>query len=136
MQIPAVDVRQWTEFAPIVGVKDIELEVSIDVSVCLFHDGVFERVTEAESALAMEVIIHPLIGGRGLFGDSFERGMRMQESQGGGQAQIGNAVDPHAAIVLRDVPDEPINCVVCVRGLVNCFRISGIDLGGEKKRAF
>src|SRR5579884_1363619 len=78
VQVAVVNVRERAEFAiPVVSVEDVEREMRIGILVGLFHNGVFERVTQAERAVTMEIVIHPLIGGRGLFGDSLERGMGM-----------------------------------------------------------
>ena len=63
MQILGVYVGERTELEiPIEGVVDIEREMGVGVLVGLFENGVFEIVTEAEGAVAVVIIVHPLVG--------------------------------------------------------------------------
>ena len=56
----------------------------VGVFVGLLHDGILEGVAFAEGAVAMHIVVHPLIDGRGLFADCFERGIGMEQGQAGG----------------------------------------------------
>jgi hypothetical protein len=84
----------------------------------------------------MIVVVHPLIDRRGLLADNLERGMRVQQGQGSGEAAVGDSVDAQFAVVVGDVFDEPIHGVVSIVGFVGLFWIFGVVLRGEEKGAF
>jgi hypothetical protein len=70
-----------------------------------------------------------------LFGYGFEGGMRVKKSESGGEAVIGDTKDADAAVVMRNVFDEPFNCVVGISGFVGGFGVGEIDLGGKVEGA-
>ena len=84
----------------------------------------------------MHVVVHPLIDGRSLFADGFQRGMRMKKSQRGGEAVVGDAKHSDLAVVVGDVFDEPFDGVVGVGGFVGGLGIVEVNLGGKFEVAF
>ena len=84
----------------------------------LLHHGVLEGIAQAEGAVAVHVVVHPLVHRRGLFGDRFQRGMRMEQGERGGKAVVGDAEDADAAVVVGYVLDEPVDGVIGVGGFV------------------
>src|SRR6266852_9899616 len=91
VEILGVDVGERTEIEiPLVRVVRLEIEVRVLVLISLLQDGVFEVVALAERSIAVIVVVHPLIDGRGLLADSLERGVWVEKSEGGGQTVVGN----------------------------------------------
>ena len=60
----------------------------------------------------------------------------MEECERCGESVIRDAKDAHAAIVLRDVFDKPIDGVVGIGGFVCRFGIGEVHVGGEVEGAF
>ena len=96
----------------------------VGVLVGLFHHRVFKVVAFAERAVAVVVVIHPLIDGRGLFTHGFQCWMRMQQRQRGGQAVVGDSVHSHFAAVVGDVFHQPLDAVVGVGRFVGGFGVA------------
>ena len=62
VQIFRVDVRERPEVEiPLVSVVGFEVEMRVLVLVGLLHHGVFKVVALAQGAVAVEVVVHPLI---------------------------------------------------------------------------
>ena len=68
-----------------------------------------------------------------MFGDRLECGVGMEESEGGSESVVGDAINANAAIVLRNVFDEPVDGVVSVGSLIGGLGIGEIHLRGEVK---
>ena len=118
-----VGVRKRAELqVPIVGVEAVELEREVRF-VGLHHRGIFVAVAQAEGAVVVKIIAQEHVGGRGLLGNSFERGMRLEHAHHREPATVGDAQEADAAVVVRNVFDEPCNGVVRVRAFVDGFRI-------------
>ena len=64
---------------PGVAVVGIEVEVRVLVLVRLLQHRVLERIALAHRAVAMVVVVHPLVHGRGLLAHRLERRMRMEQ---------------------------------------------------------
>ena len=123
VQVLRVDVRHRAELqVPVVGVVDVEVEVRVLELVRLLVDGVLERVTLAQRAVSMIVVVHPLVGRRRLLADGLERRMRHEQRHRRRQPIVRHAVDPHATIVVRDVLHQPVDRVVRVGRLVHVLR--------------
>ena len=104
MQIFRVDIGERAEIEiPLIGVVRLEFEVRILVLVGLFEHGVFKIVTLAQRAIAMVVVVHPLVDGRGLFADGLEGRVRVQEREPGGQTIVGDSIHPDLSRVVKDV---------------------------------
>ena len=86
---------------PGIGVVGLEVEVRVRVLVRLLVHRVFERVALAQRAVAMVVVVHPLIGGRRLLRDRLQRRMRTQQRHRRGQAVVGDAEHADLAVVVR-----------------------------------
>ena len=106
------------------------------VFVRLLHHRVFEIVAFAQGAVAMVVVVHPLIDGRGLLADRLQRRVRMQKGKRGCQAIVRNTVHPDFAVVVGNILQQPFDRVVGVGSLVGGFRIVEIDPGGQIELAF
>ena len=105
------------------------------VLIGLLQHGVFEGITLTQCAVAVIVIVHPLIDGRCLLADGFERGVRMKEGQTCGEAVVGDSVNAHLAVVVGYVFDEPVDGVVGIVGFVGLLRILGVVLRGKQEDA-
>ena len=105
------------------------------VLVGLLHDGIFEVVALAQRAVAVVVVVHPLIDGRGLLADRLERRMRMQQRERGGEPVVGDAEHSDLAIVIGDIFHQPLDRVVGIGGLVGGLGIVEIDPRGKIENA-
>ena len=75
MEIFGVDVGERAEVEiPLVGVVGVEVEVGVLLFVGLLHHGVFEIVTLAQRAVAVIVVVHPLVGGEACSLTAFSAG--------------------------------------------------------------
>ncbi len=84
VEIVRIRIRERPEVEiPLVGVVGVEVKMLVGVFVGLLHDGIFEGVAFAESAVAVHVVIHPLIDGGGLFADGLQRGIGMEQGEAG-----------------------------------------------------
>src|SRR5215831_9675908 len=101
------------------------------VLVSLFHHGVLEGIAFAQGAVAMIVIVHPLIDRGGLLTDGFERWVGIKKRKSRGQTVIRDSVHAHLAVVIRHVFYEPFDAVISIRRFVRGFWIVQIDLGRE-----
>ena len=138
VEVLRVDVREWTEpQIPLVGVVGAEVEMGIGRLARLLQDGVLEVVALAQRAVAVVVVVHPLVGRRRLFADRLERRMRHEQRHRRREAVVRDAVHPDVAVVVRNVLDEPIDRVVRVGGLVDVLRrlVGEIHGGREQERA-
>ena len=104
------------------------------VFVLLFHHRVFEVVAEAEGAVAVVVVVHPLIARRGLLADRLERRVRVSSIARGGVAVVGDAQGADAAVVVRHVLDQPVDGVPGVAGLDGALAGGELDVAGEGER--
>ena len=96
----------------------------VGVLVGLFHHRVFKVVAFAERAVAVIVVIHPLIDGRSLLAHCFQRGMRMQQRQRGGQAVVGDSVHSDFAAVVWNILYQPLDAVVRIGRFVSGFGVA------------
>ena len=137
MEVPGVDVRQRPEVeVPGIRVVGFEIEVRIRVLVRLLVHGILERVALAQRAVAMVVVVHPLIGGRRLLRDRGQRRMRPQQRHRRCQAVVRDTEHPDLAVVVRHVLDQPFDRVVGVRRLAGCFRVLEVGLRRQLEGAF
>src|SRR5215467_11919855 len=97
--------------------------------VSLFHNGVLEGIALAQRAVAMVVIVHPLIDRGSLLADGLERWVGIKKRKSGGQAVIRDTKHAHLAVVVRDVLYEPFDAVVSIGRFIRGFWIFQIDLG-------
>ena len=67
----------------------------------------------------MEIVTEEHVGGGSLLGDGFERGMGLEHAHHGEPAAVGNAQQTDAAVVVRNVFDEPVDAVVGVRAFID-----------------
>src|SRR5882762_1575786 len=102
--------------------------MSVGVLVGLFHHGIFEVVALAQRAVAVVVIIHPLVDRRGLFADGLQRWVRLQQRQRRGQAVVGDSVHPNLAAVVGHIFRQPLDAVVGVGRLIGGLRIAQVHL--------
>ena len=80
VQVLRVDVRQRPERqVPGISVVRLEAEMCVRVLVRLLVHGVLERVALTQRAVAMVVVVHPLIGRRRLLGDRRQRRMWLEQ---------------------------------------------------------
>ncbi len=136
MKILRVDVGERPEIEiPLVSVVSLEIEMGVLVLVGLLHHGIFKVVTLAQGAVAVVIVVHPLIYGRGLLADGFQRRVRVEKSERGRQPVIGNAVHANVPVVVRDVFHEPVDRIVGIGGLVGGLGIAEVDPGGKIERA-
>src|SRR5262249_30384315 len=112
-----------------VCVIGLELEMRVFILVSLFHYGVLEGIAFAQRAVAVHVIVHPLINWGSLLTDGFERRVGMKQRKSGGQAVIRDSEHSHFAIVVRHVFYEPFDAVVSIRRFIRGLGIIQIDLG-------
>ncbi len=137
MKILRVDVRERPEIEiPLVSVVSLEIEMSVLVLVGLLHHGIFKVVTLAQGAVAVVIVVHPLIHGRGLLADGFQRRVRVKKGERGRQSVVGNTVHADVPVVVRHVFHEPVDRVVGVGSLVGGLGIAEVDPGGKIERAF
>ncbi len=128
MEILVVQIRDRAEVEiPLIGVVGLEVEVRVLVLVGLLHDSVLEVVAFAQGAVAVVVVIHPLIDRRRLLTYSFQSRMRMQQGEGRRQAVIRDAPHTHFAIVVGNILDQPIDRIVGVGRFVCGFRIAQVN---------
>src|SRR5579872_7575951 len=62
--------------------------------------------------------------------------MRVDHAHRNEVAVVGDAVHSDAAVVVRDILDEPVDRVVRVGGFVDAFRIGGRIVDGMKHHEF
>ena len=137
VKVLRVDVGERAEIEiPLVSVVSLEIEMGVLVLVGLLHHGVFKVVTLAQRAVAVVIVIHPLIDGRGLFAHGFQRRVRVKKSERGRQAVVGNTVHANVPVVVRHIFHQPVDRVVGVRSLVGGLGIAEVDPGGKIKHAF
>ena len=133
VQVVGVDVREWAECqVPGVGVVRLEREVRVLVLVRLLEHRVLEGIALAQRPVAMHVVVHPLVHGRGLLADCLEGRVGMEQCERGGEAVVRHAEHADVAVV-GDVLDEPVDAVVGVGGFVRGGRVgprSGDDVPG------
>src|SRR5437762_2109404 len=109
---------------PLIGVVSLEFKVRVGVFVGLLHHRVFKVVTFAQRAVAVIVVIHPLVDRRSLLAHGFQCWMRMQQRKRGGQAVVGDSVHSHFAAVVGDVFHQPLDAVVGVGRFVGGFGVA------------
>src|ERR1039457_2996511 len=104
VEILFVGVRKRAEGEiPIVGVAAVEGEMVILFGGGFKQGGVFETVTEAESAVVMEIVAEELVGGGSLLDDGFEGGMRIERGHDGGPSVLRRSGDGGAGGVVGGV---------------------------------
>ena len=136
VEVLGVDVRERTEIeVPRIGVVGLEVEVGVGVLVGLFIYGVLERIALAQRAVAVIVVVHPLVRGRCLLRDRFQRRVRVQECHRRGEAIVGDTEHPHLTAVPGHVLDQPLDRIVRVARLARRFRILEIDFRRQLERA-
>ena len=107
----------------------------IFVLVRLLEHAVLERVALAQRAIAMEVVVHPLIHRRRLLADRLQRRMRVQQRHSRRQAIVGNPIHANLPIIVRDILHQPLDAVVGVGGLVGRFRIVKVHIRRQFEHA-
>src|SRR5439155_5977648 len=103
---------------PVESVGLVELEVEVRLR-RLHQRGVLETVAEAESAVMVKVIAQELVFRRRLFGGGSKRRMRVQERHRGEPAAVRDAQNSHAAIMIRNIFQQPVDAVVNVCALID-----------------
>src|SRR5580704_4988049 len=130
VKILPIDIGERTEIEiPLEGVVGFEIEMGVLVFVGLLEHRIFEVVTLAQSAVAVIVVVHPLIDGGGLLADGFQRGVRMKKSERGGESVVGDAVHAFVAIFVWNILDQPVDSILGVGGFVGRVGIVLVDLG-------
>ena len=128
VKIFRVDVGERAEIEiPLVGVIYLEVEVGVLVLVGLLHNGVFEVIAFAQCAVAMIIVVHPLIDGRGLLADRLERGMRMEQCQRCREAIVGDAIHSDFAVIVGNILHQPLDRIVGVGRFVRRLGIVRVD---------
>ena len=74
----------------------------------------------------VEIVVHPLVRRRCLLADGLQRGMRLQQSHRGGEAEVGDPEDPDSAVA-RNILDQPVDGVVSVSALVDDLRVCPVS---------
>ena len=127
MEVAVVDIGKGSQReVPLIGVQAIELELGVVILAQLEQGRVLEAVAQAERAVVMGVIADELIGRRGILDDRLERRVGVEQRHGGGPGGIGSADHPGAAIIIRDVVEEPLDRVVGIGALVGRTRIGAV----------
>ena len=128
VEIEPVDVGQGTETQiPLVGVVAVEPEAEVRLR-RLHQRGVLETVAEAESAVMVKVIAQELVCRRRLFGGGSKRRMRVQERHRSEPGAVRDAQDAHAAIMVRNMFQQPVDAVVNVCALIDGVGITPVML--------
>ena len=137
MKVPGIDVRERAEIEiPLVGVVGLEIKMHVLVLIGLLHDGIFEVVALAQRAVAMVVVVHPLVDRGSLLADRFEGWVGLKKCERGRQAVVGDPIHTYFPIIVGDVFHQPLYGIVGIRGLVGGLRILEIDPGGELEFPF
>ena len=74
----------------------------------------------------MKIIAQEHVRGRSLLRNGFQRRMRLEQRHGREPAAVGDASFARAAVVVGNILQQPINCVVGVRAFVNGVRIAAV----------
>src|SRR6202021_83502 len=123
VEVVLIDVLQRTQLqVPIEGVRIVEWE-GLLVPRKIQSGGMFEAVIESKSAVSPKIITQPLVHGRGLRGNRNDGRMRIA---GGHQREfriVGDAKQPYLAVAVRNVLDQPSDCIPGVGRLVSCAGI-------------
>src|SRR5690242_14910936 len=62
--------------------------------------------------------------------------MRMQQSHRRGESIIGNSIDAHLTVVVRDIFDQPVDRVISVGCLVHGIRVLKVHVRRQQKLSF
>ena len=76
----------------------------------------------------MHVVAHEPIGDGSLRRDGLHGGMAAKAAHHGVEPRIGTPGESHPAVVVRDVPDQPVDRVVAVGRLVGLTAAGGPDM--------
>src|SRR5207248_2149551 len=124
-KVTCVSVRNCAKSQiPGVGVVLIELEVGILLFRSFQQSGVLESITQAESAIVVEVVIDEHIVWGGLLADGLQRGMWIKQRLSHQPARIRNSPHTHPAAIIWNILDEPIDGVIRVGSLIDGLRIT------------
>lgn len=85
-------------------------------------------VGEHQYPVVMHVVTHEPIGDGGLRGNGLHGGMAAKAAHHGVEPRIGTPGESHPAVVVRDVPDQPVDRVVAVGRLVGLTAAGGPDM--------
>ncbi len=107
---------------PIIDVVSAEREEGVGFG-SLFHEGILKPVTETERSVVVEIIAQEHVGRGSLLGGRFHRRMSLDRPHDSRPAAVRNAEHPGAAIVVRDVLQQPVDRIIGVRALVDRTRI-------------
>ena len=123
LEVQFVGVREWAELqVPVVGVEAVELEV--EVRLLRPHQRrVLEPVAEAKRAVVVKVVAEKHVHRRRLRGRGPERRVRLGERHRRQPARVADAEHADAAVVVRDLLQQPVDGVVRVRRLVHRLRV-------------
>ncbi len=108
---------------PVIPVVAVELERRRRSAWPFHARRVLHTERLPECALMKEIVAHPGVGHRGLRRDRFEGGVRIHTGDPREPSRIGHAHHPDAAVVVRNVLDEPVDRVVGVGRFVHAFRV-------------
>ena len=93
-----------------------------------FHsERVVVAVSFAESAIVKEIVAHPDVNHRSLGRDGFYGGVWINAGGHGEKTRVGDTEDSHAAVVVRNVLEEPVHGVISIGAFVNELRIAVIS---------
>src|SRR5438034_2578569 len=80
-----------------------------------FHsERVVVAVSFAESAIVKEIVAHPDVNHRSLGRDGFYGGVWINAGGHGEKTRVGDTEDSHAAVVVRNVLEEPVHGVISI----------------------
>src|ERR1700722_246966 len=95
--IMVVDVRQWSEVqVPLVRIPLLKREVRVTKLVAFLHNRVLKIVTQAQRAVAVIVVVHPLIDRGRALADGFQSRMGVKQRRAGRVTTVGSPPDAHA----------------------------------------
>lgn len=84
-----------------------------------------DEILEQEGPVVVHVVAEEPVGGRGLWGDSFEGGVTGHCTEGGISAGVADAPEADSFVIIGDIVDEKFDGIVGVGGFIDVAGVGG-----------